>query len=64
MSTDRTTTVHGSPQPEIYREVAIPSSNLEMPDEVAGQPVSKNEASFFKEHGYLVKRGLLKRASL
>jgi len=64
MSTDRAATTHGSPQPEICQEVAIPSSSLEIPDEVAGQPVSENEASFFKEHGYLVKRGLLKRASL
>ena len=42
MSTDRATTAHGSPQSEICQEVAIPSSSLEMPDEVAGQPVSEN----------------------
>ena len=43
---------------------ATPSSLLDAPDEAAGQPVSAREAAFFKENGYLIKRGLLDRASL
>ena len=64
MSIDRAAATHGSSCPETCQEVAIPSSLLEAPDEVVGHPLSASEASFFKEHGYLVKRGLLKKALL
>ena len=58
MSIDQVAAAHGS------QGDAIPSSLLETPDEVVGQQVSASESSFFREHGYLIKRGLLERASL
>ena len=64
MSIDRAAATPGSSCPETCQEVAIPSSLLEAPDEVVGHPLSASEASFFKEHGYLVKQGLLKTALL
>ena len=61
---EHTADTHSSSRPEAGQAVAIPSSLLETPDEMVGHPVSASEVSFFKENGYLVKRGLLKRASL
>ena len=59
MDIEHAAATHGSSSLE-----AIPASLVDTPDEMVGHPVSASEVSFFKESGYLVKRGLLKRASL